>query len=173
MSWHFSQSQFVMTFAVDFLLYRSKMETWIKNIDMAKNLTVLSAVKSLGRETKEHPSSVVQMRAVASFKQRRQLAPALSARKNFCRLVQAMKLAQESVERPYACHAGHLTRWSRLGADSLCSAVRSLQGAYGIRPIEQHHFLGIRSKSFGHTLMSISRRACRGTTTGRGVTNGA
>jgi hypothetical protein len=124
-------------------------------------------------ETREARNNAARMPAVVFSKQGRRFVHAPSAGKSFCHLAQDTKRAPANAERLFAYRAGSSIQWSKFGNDSPCSAVRLLQGAYEIRPIEQQRFSDIRSKSFGHTLRSISRLVCHGTTTGRESTNGA
>lgn len=160
-------------FGVDLSVGQRKMCRWIKNTDTAKSVNAPSVANRSSHETREARNNAARMPAVVFSKQGRRFVHAPSAGKSFCHLAQDTKRAPANAERLFAYRAGSSIQWSKFGNDSPCSAVRLLQGAYGIRPIEQQRFSDIRSKSFGHTLRSISRLVCRGTTTGRGATNGA
>lgn len=162
-----------MTFAIDISMYRRKMDAWIKNTDTAKSVNAPSVANRSSHETREARNNAARMPAVVFSKQGRRFVHAPSAGKSFCHLAQDTKRAPANAERLFAYRAGSSIQWSKFGNDSPCSAVRLLQGAYEIRPIEQQRFSDIRSKIFGHTLRSISRLVCHGTTTGRESTNGA
>lgn len=166
-------SRYGTTCAIDISMYRRKMDAWTKNTDTAKSVNAPSVANRSSHETREARNNAAQMPAVVFSKQGRRLVHAPSAGKSFCHLAQDTKRAPANAERLFAYRAGSSIQWSKFGTDSPCSAVRLLQGAYVIRPTEQQRFSDIRSKSFGHTLRSISRPVCRGTTTGRGATNGA
>ena len=167
------RSRYGMTFAIDISMYRRKMDAWIKNTDTAKSVNAPSVANRSSHETREARNNAARMPAVVFSKQGRRFVHAPSAGKSFCHLAQDTKRAPANAERLFAYRAGSSIQWSKFGNDSPCSAVRLLQGAYEIRPIEQQRFSDIRSKSFGHTLRSISRLVCHGTTTGRESTNGA
>lgn len=160
-------------FDVDIFICQRKMCAWTKNTDTAKSENVPSAAIHSSHETRGASSNAARTHVVASFKQGRRHATVLSAEKNFCRLDRATKRAHAHAERPFVCHEGSLTQWSRFGTGLPCFAALSLQDACETRPTELHRLSGIRSRNYGRILSRTSRLACHGATTGKVVTNGA
>ena len=162
-----------VTCAVDISRYQRKMYEWTKNTDTANGANALSVAIHSSHETRGASSNAARTHVVVFFKQGRRHAPALSAGRRFCRLALDTKHAPENVEPFFVCLAGSLTPWSKSESGWPCFAVQPLQGACGTRQTERRRFSGIRLRNCGRTLRRISSQACRGKTTGRGLTNGA
>lgn len=168
-----SLSQFMLTFAIAISMYQRKMYEWTKNTDTANVENALSVATHSSHETRGASSNAARTHVVGLFKQGRRHAPVLYAGRCFCLLALDTKHAPANVEPFFACLAGSLTPWSKSEIGLLCFAAHSLQDACVTRPTERHRFSGIRLRNYGRTLRRILSHACRGETTGRGLTNGA
>ena len=165
-------SRYGMTFAVDFLPYRCRMGTWIKNIDTAKSLTVLSAARSLSQETKVRRSNVAQTHVVVSYRQKKRLVFVPFAGWSFCHLGQLMRRVLVHVAQLFVYPGKSLIQWLRCGTDSPCSAAHLSQDAYETRLIGRRHCLGILWRNCGLTLKNTLNQACHGAIMAKGMTNG-
>ena len=161
------------TFGIAFLTGWCKVDAWIKNTDMAKRATALSAESYSRQETKEANRSVARMPAVAFFKHGKPQGCARSALKSLSHRALAMRHAQEHAVQRCGFHEGRLTQWLMSGGGLPFSPVRSSQGVSETKQIERQCYLATRLKSFAPTLRRTSSWVCRGTTTGKGLTNGA
>lgn len=166
-------SRFGMTRAIAFFMGRCKMGAWIKNTDMAKRATASSAESCSRQETKEANRSAARMLAVAFFKRVKPQGCAQSALKSLSHHALAMRHAQEHAVQSCGFHEERSTQWLMSGRGLPFSPVRSSQDVSETKQIERQCYLVTRLKSFAPTLRRTSSRVCRGTTTGKGLTNGA
>lgn len=162
-----------LTFGIAFLTGWCKVDAWIKNTDMAKRATALSAESYSRQETREANRSVARMPAVAFFKHGKPQGCARSALKSLSHRALAMRHAQEHAVQRCGFHEGRLTQWLMSGGGLPFSPVRSSQDVSETKQIERQCYLATRLKSFAPTLRRTSSWVCRGTTTGKGLTNGA
>ena len=166
-------SRFGMTCGIALFIGWCKVDAWIKNTDMAKRATASSAESYSRQETKEANRGAARMLAVAFFKHGKQQGRARSALKSLSHRALAMRHAQEHAVQRCGFHEGRLTQWLMSGRGLPFSPVRSLQDVSETKQIERQCYLATRLKSFAPTLRRTSSRVCRGTTTGKGLTNGA
>ncbi len=169
----FHRSPFGMMRAIAFFMGRCKMGAWIKNTDMAKRATASSAESCSRQETKEANRSAARMLAVAFFKRGKPQGCAQSALKSLSHHALAMRHAQEHAVQSCGFHEERSTQWLMSGRGLPFSPVRSSQDVSETKQIERQCYLVTRLKSFAPTLRRTSSRVCRGTTTGKGLTNGA
>lgn len=162
-----------MTSGIAFFVCRCKIGVWIKNTDMANRATASYAESRSRQETKEASRSAARMLAVAFFKRGKPQGRAQSALKSLSHHALAMRHAQEHAVQSYGFHEGRLTQWLALGRGLPFFPVRSSQDVSETKQIERQCYLVTRLKSFAPTLRRTSSRVCRGTTTGKGLTNGA
>lgn len=168
-----SRSRSGTTCGIAFFTGWCKVDAWIKNTDMAKRATASSAESYSRQETKEANRGAARMLAVAFFKHGKPQGRARSALKSLSHRALAMRHAQEHAVQRCGFHEGRLTQWLMSGRGLPFSPVRSSQDVSETKQIERQCYLATRLKSFAPTLSRTSSLVCRGTTTGKGLTNGA
>ena len=180
MIWLFSQaldscqlSRFGLTCSIDIFTYQRKIGAWTKNTDTAKSATALYAGSHSSHETKGACNNAAQTLVAGLFRQRRLPALARSAECNFFHLDLNTKPVPVHAGRCCASLAERSIRWLKSESALLSSVARSLQGVCAIRQTELLCFSGIRLKHCGLILKRISSQECHGTTTEKGMTNGA
>lgn len=166
-------SRFGMTCAIDIFTYQRKIGAWTKNTDTAKSATALYAGSHSSHETKGACNNAAQTLVAGLFRQRRRPALARSAECNFFHLDLNTKPVPVHAGRCCASLAERPIRWLKSESALLSSVARSLQGVCATRQTELLRFSGIRLKHCGLILKRISSQECHGTTTEKGMTNGA
>lgn len=168
-----SLSRYGMTLVIAFFIGRCKIDVWIKNTNMANRATASSAKSCFRQEIKEANRNAARMLAVAFFKRGKPQGHALSALKSLSRHALAMRHAQEHAGQICGFHEERLTQWLMSGRGLPFSHVRSSQDVSETKQIGRQFYLVTRLKSFAPTLRHTSSLVCRGTTTEKGLTNGA
>ena len=161
------------TCAIDIFTYQRKIGAWTKNTDTAKSATALYAGSHSSHETKGAFNNAAQTLVAGLFRQRRRPALARSAECNFFHLDLNTKPVPVHAGRCCASLAERSIRWLKSESALLSSVARSLQGVCATRQTELLRFSVIRLRNCGLILNRISSQGCHGTTTGKGMTNGA
>ena len=169
----FPLSRFGMTFAIDIFTYQRKIGAWTKNTDTAKSATALYVGSHSSHETKGARKNAAQTLVAGLFRQRRRPAIARSAECNFFHLDLNTKPVPVHVGRCCASLAERSIRWLKSESALLSSVARSLQGVCATRQTELLRFSAIRLRNCGLILNRISSQGCHGTTTEKGMANGA
>ena len=162
-----------MTCAIDIFTYQRKIGAWTKNTDTAKSAAALYVGSHSSHETRGACKNAAQTLVAGLFRQRRRPAIARSAECNFSHLDLNAKPVPVHAGRCCASLAERSIRWLKSEIALLPSVARSLQGVCATRQTELLRFSGIRLKHCGLILKRISSQECHGTTTGKGITNGA
>ena len=166
-------SRFGMTYAIDIFTYQRKIGAWTKNTDTAKSAAALYVGSHSSHETRGACKNAAQTLAAGLFRQRRRPAIARSAECNFSHLDLNAKPVPVHAGRCCASLAERSIRWLKSESALLSSVARSLQGVCATRQTELLRFSVIRLRNCGLILNRISSQGCHGTTTGKGMTNGA
>ena len=166
-------SRFGMTYAIDIFTYQRKIGAWTKNTDTAKSATALYAGSHSSHETKGAFNNAAQTLVAGLFRQRRRPALARSAECNFSHLNLDTKPVPVHAGRCCASLAERSIRWLKSESALLSSVARPLQGVCATRQTELLRLSVIRLKNCGLILNRISSQGCHGTTTEKGMTNGA
>jgi hypothetical protein len=166
-------SRFGMTCAIDIFTYQRKIGAWTKNTDTAESATALYAGSHSSHETKGACKNAAQPLVAGLFRQRRRPALARSAECNFFQLDLNTNPVPVHAGRCCASLAERSIRWLKSESALLSSVARSLQGVCATRQTELLRFSVIRLRNCGLILNRISSQECHGTTTEKGMTNGA
>ena len=166
-------SRFGMTYAIDIFTYQRKIGAWTKNTDTAKSAAALYVGSHSSHETRGACKNAAQTLVAGLFRQRRRPAIARSAECNFSHLDLKSKPVPVHAGRCCASLAERSIRWLKSESALLSSVARSLQGVCATRQTELLRFSVIRLRNCGLILNRISSQGCHGTTTGKGMTNGA
>ena len=170
---HSRLSRFGMTCAIDIFTYQRKIGAWTKNTDTAKSAAALYVGSHSSHETRGACKNAAQTLAAGLFRQRRRPAIARSAECNFSHLDLNAKPVPVHAGRCCASLAERSIRWLKSESALLSSVARSLQGVCATRQTELLRLSVIRLKNCGLILNRISSQGCHGTTTEKGMTNGA
>lgn len=166
-------SRFGMTCAIDIFTYQRKIVAWTKNTDTAKSAAALYVGSHSSHETRGACKNAAQTLVAGLFRQRRRPAIARPAECNFSHLDLNAKPVPVHAGRCCASLAERSIRWLKSESALLSSVARSLQGVCATRQTELLRFSVIRLRNCGLILNRISSQGCHGTTTGKGMTNGA
>ena len=166
-------SRYGMKFAIDIFTYQRKIVAWTKNTDTAKSAAALYVRSHSSHETRGACKNAAQTLVAGLFRQRRRPAIARSAECNFSHLDLNAKPVPVHAGRCCASLAERSIRWLKSESALLSSVARSLQGVCATRQTELLRFSVIRLRNCGLILNRISSQGCHGTTTGKGMTNGA
>ena len=170
---HSRLSRFGMTYAIDIFTYQRKIGAWTKNTDTAKSAAALYVGSHSSHETRGACKNAAQTLAAGLFRQRRRPAIARSAECNSSHPDLNAKPVPVHAGRCCAYLAERSIRWLKSESALLSSVARSLQGVCATRQTELLRFSVIRLRNCGLILNRISSQGCHGTTTGKGMTNGA
>ena len=170
---HSRISRFGMTCAIDIFTYQRKIGAWTKNTDTEKSAAALYVGSHSSHETRGACKNAAQTLVAGLFRQRRRPAIARSAEFNFSHLNLDTKPVPVHAGRCCASLAERSIRWLKSESDLLSSVARPLQGVCATRQTELLRFSVIRLKNCGLILNRISSQGCHGTTTEKGMTNGA
>ena len=170
---HSRLSRFGTTCAIDIFTYQRKIGAWTKNTDTAKSAAALYVGSHSSHETRGACKNAAQTLVAGLFRQRRRPAIARSAECNFSHLDLNAKPVPVHAGRCCASLAERSIRWLKSESALLSSVARSLQGVCATRQTELLRFSVIRLRNCGLILNRISSQGCHGTTTGKGMTNGA
>ena len=170
---HSRLSRFGMTCALDMFTYQCKIGAWTKNTDTAKSAAALYVGSHSSHETRGACKNAAQTLVAGLFRQRRRPAIARSAECSFSHLDLKSKPVPVHAGRCCASLAERSIRWLKSEIALLSSVARSLQGVCATRQTELLRFSVIRLKNCGLILNRISSQGCHGTTTEKGMTNGA
>jgi len=166
-------SRFGMTYAIDIFTYQRKIGAWTKNTDTAKSAAALYVGSHSSHETRGACKNAAQTLVAGLFRQRRRPAIARSAECNFSHLNLDTKPVPVHAGRCCASLAERSIRWLKSESALLSSVARPLQGVCATRQTELLRLSVIRLKNCGLILNRISSQGCHGTTTEKGMTNGA
>ena len=166
-------SRFGMKYAIDIFTYQRKIGAWTKNTDTAKSAAALYVGSHSSHETRGACKNAAQTLVAGLFRQRRRPAIARSAECSFSHLDLKSKPVPVHAGRCCASLAERSIRWLKSEIALLSSVARSLQGVCATRQTELLRFSVIRLKDCGLILNRISSQGCHGTTTEKGMTNGA
>lgn len=170
---HSRLSRFGMTYAIDIFTYKRKIGAWTKNTDTAKSAAALYVGSHSSHETRGACKNAAQTLVAGLFRQRRRPAIARSAECNFSHLNLDTKPVPVHAGRCCASLAERSIRWLKSESALLSSVARPLQGVCATRQTELLRLSVIRLKNCGLILNRISSQGCHGTTTEKGMTNGA
>lgn len=166
-------SRFGMMCAIDIFTYQRKIGAWTKNTDTAKSATALYAGSHSSHETKGACKNAAQTLVAGLFRPKRRPALARSAECNFFHLDLNTNPVPVHAGRRCAYLAERSIRWLKSESALLSSVALSLQGVCATRQTELLRFSVIRLRNCGLILNRISSQECHGTTTEKGMANGA
>ena len=146
---------------------------WTRNINTALSATASFAGRCLRHGTKTRRSNAAPTLVVDYCKHARQKKHAQFAGLSFCHQGRGMKRVRGNAGQRCGCLGGRLTPWLKSGGSLLCSVAGLSLGASETKPTGRLRFLAIPSKTFGRISSPISSQECHGTTTEKGMTNGA
>jgi hypothetical protein len=146
---------------------------WTRNINTAQRETALFAVIYSLQGIKIRLRNAAPMLVVGRFKRVRKQNPARFAGLSFYHQGRCVKPVHGNAERHFDCPEGRLIQWLKLEGNWHCFVAVLLLAALETKLTERRRYSAIQSRIFGRTLSHTLSQECHGTTTEKGMTNGA